>query len=109
VFSRIHADDIAQAIALSLEKPEAKGAFNLADDWPDTQPNVMTGAAQIAGLPGPRIEPFDPDKASPMQASFYAECRRVSNARAKAALGLGGLVIRAGGRGFRRSGISASR
>ena len=39
------------------------------------------------GLPGPRIEPFDPDKASPMQASFYAECRRVSNARAKAALG----------------------
>jgi nucleoside-diphosphate-sugar epimerase len=87
VFSRIHADDIAQAIALSLEKPEAKGAFNLADDWPDTQPNVMTGAAQIAGLPGPRIEPFDPDKASPMQASFYAECRRVSNARAKAALG----------------------
>ena len=87
VFSRIHADDIAQAIALSLEKPEAKGAFNLADDWPDTQPNVMTGAAQIAGLPGPSIEPFDPDKASPMQASFYAECRRVSNARAKAALG----------------------
>ncbi|HCR66078.1 MAG: NAD(P)-dependent oxidoreductase [Oceanicaulis sp.] len=87
VFSRIHADDIAQAIALSLEKPEAKGAFNLADDWPDTQPNVMTGAAQIAGVPGPRIQPFDPDKASPMQASFYAECRRVSNARAKAALG----------------------
>lgn len=87
VFSRIHADDIAQAIALSLEQPEAKGAFNLADDWPDTQPNVMTGAAQIAGLPGPRIEPFDPDKASTMQASFYAECRRVSNARAKAALG----------------------
>ena len=87
VFSRIHADDIAQAIALSLEQPEAKGAFNLADDWPDTQPNVMTGAAQIAGVPGPRIQPFDPDKASPMQASFYAECRRVSNARAKAALG----------------------
>jgi nucleoside-diphosphate-sugar epimerase len=87
VFSRVHADDIAQAIALSLEQPEAKGAFNLADDWPDTQPHVMTGAAEIAGLPGPRIEPFDPDKASPMQASFYAECRRVSNARAKAALG----------------------
>lgn len=87
VFSRIHADDIAQAIALSLERPEAKGAFNLADDWPDTQANVMRGAAEIAGLPGSQIEPFDPENATPMQASFYAECRRVSNARAKAALG----------------------
>lgn len=87
VFSRIHVDDIAQAVLLALARPEVSGAFNLADDWPDTQPNVMTGAAQIAGLPGPRIEPFDPENASPMQASFYAECRRVSNARAKAALG----------------------
>lgn len=87
VFSRVHADDIAQAIALSLERPEASGAFNLADDWPDTQANVMRGAAEIAGLPGPDIEPYDPENASPMQASFYSECRRVSNARAKAALG----------------------
>jgi len=87
VFSRIHVDDIARAVSLAIARPEVSGAFNLADDWPDTQPHVMTGAAQIAGLPGPRIEPFDPDKASPMQASFYAECRRVSNARAKAALG----------------------
>ncbi|WP_421861083.1 SDR family NAD(P)-dependent oxidoreductase [Oceanicaulis sp.] len=87
VFSRVHADDIAQAIALSLDRPDATGAFNLADDWPDTQANVMRGAAEIAGLPGPQIEPFDPENATPMQASFYAECRRVSNARAKAALG----------------------
>jgi len=87
VFSRIHVDDIAQAVSLALARPEVSGAFNLADDWPDTQPHVMTGAAEIAGLPGPRIEPFDPANASPMQASFYAECRRVSNARAKAALG----------------------
>lgn len=87
VFSRVHVDDIAQAVSLAIDRPQVTGAFNLADDWPDTQPHVMTGAAEIAGLPGPRIEPFDPEKASPMQASFYAECRRVSNARAKAALG----------------------
>ena len=87
VFSRVHVDDIAQAVSLALARPEIGGAFNLADDWPDTQPHVMTGAAEIAGLPGPRIEPFDPENASPMQASFYAECRRVSNARTKAALG----------------------
>lgn len=87
VFSRVHVDDIAQAVSRAIARPEATGAFNLADDWPDTQPHVMTGAAQIAGLPAPRIEPFDPENATRMQASFYAECRRVSNARTKAALG----------------------
>ncbi|WP_440958476.1 NAD(P)-binding domain-containing protein [Oceanicaulis sp. LC35] len=87
VFCRVHVDDIAQAVSRAIARPDASGAFNLADDWPDTQPNVMTGAAQIAGRPAPHIEPFDPQNATRMQASFYAECRRVSNARTKAALG----------------------
>jgi nucleoside-diphosphate-sugar epimerase len=87
VFSRIHVDDIASAIAAALARPDAAGPFNLSDDWPDTQAAVMAGAAQIAGLPQPPIEPVDQAVMSPMQASFFAECRRVSNARAKAALG----------------------
>lgn len=87
VFSRIHVEDIAQAVSRALARPDIEGVFNMADDWPDTQPHVMTGAARIAGLPAPTIEPFDPENATRMQASFYAECRRVSNARAKAALG----------------------
>lgn len=87
VFGRIHVDDIAEAVARALERPQAQGIFNLADDWPDTQANVMRGAAAIAGEAPPRIERFDATRTTPMQASFYAECRRVSNARAKAVLG----------------------
>jgi len=87
VFSRIHVSDIAAALLAALERPHAQGPFNLADDYPCSQAEIMTGAAAMAGLPAPDIRPFDPEAASEMQASFFAECRRVSNARAKAALG----------------------
>lgn len=88
VFSRIHVDDIASAVvAAMLDRPEASGAFNLADDHPSSQSEVLEGAARRLGVEPPPLEPFDPDAMSPMAASFYAECRRVSNARTKAALG----------------------
>lgn len=87
VFSRIHVDDIAAAIEAALARPQVQGPVNLVDDAPSSQAEVMTGAAALAGLPAPRVEPFDPAAASAMQASFFAENRRVSNARAKAMLG----------------------
>ncbi|MGJ3232168.1 MAG: SDR family NAD(P)-dependent oxidoreductase [Oceanicaulis sp.] len=87
VFSRVHVDDIASALERALARPQATGAFNLADDHPSSQVEVMCGAAELLGAPPPRILPFDPGKASAMQASFFAERRRVSNARAKAVLG----------------------
>ena len=88
VFSRIHVDDIASAVVTAmLDRPAAQGVFNLADDEPCSQAEVIDGAALLLGVEPPPLEPFDPDAMSPMAASFYAECRRVSNARTKAALG----------------------
>lgn len=87
VFSRVHVDDIASVLIRALEQPDATGAFNLADDHPSSQVEVTCGAAEMLGVPAPEITPFDPDQASAMQASFFSECRRVSNARAKAVLG----------------------
>lgn len=87
VFSRIHVEDIASALIRALERPGAGGAFNLADDHPSSQAEVMTGAAELLGVPAPDILPFDPSRANPMLTSFYAESRRISNARAKAVLG----------------------
>ncbi|MFW6413434.1 MAG: hypothetical protein ACOC0V_04795 [Oceanicaulis sp.] len=80
-------DDIAAALTAAMARPGAQGAFNLADDHPSSQAEVMLGAAALLGAPAPEIITFDPEQASPMLASFYAECRRVSNARAKAVLG----------------------
>ena len=41
----------------------------------------------VLGIAPPPEVPFDEADLSPMARSFYAECKRVSNARAKAALG----------------------
>lgn len=87
VFSRIHVDDIAAAIEAALARPKVTGPVNIVDDAPSSQIEVMTGAAGMAGRPAPDIQPFDPAEASPMLASFFAENRRVSNARAKTVLG----------------------
>lgn len=87
VFSRIHTDDIAAALLLAMERDVRGEVFNLADDRPEEQSVVIEAAAHMLGLPVPPAQDFDEAQMSPMQASFYAECRRVSNARAKAVLG----------------------
>jgi nucleoside-diphosphate-sugar epimerase len=87
VFSRIHVDDIAGAVLKALERPEVSGPINLVDDAPSSQAGLMRAAAKLAGLPPPEIVPFAEAELTPMAASFFSECRRVSNARAKAMLG----------------------
>lgn len=87
VFSRIHTEDIARALIASMDQPDAPGPFNLADDCPAPQHDVIAYACGLIHAPVPPLEPFDPEAMSAMAASFYAENRRVSNARAKAQLG----------------------
>jgi hypothetical protein len=47
---------------------------------------VIAHAAELLGLPVPPAEPFDTAEMTPMARSFYAESKRVSNARIKAEL-----------------------
>jgi nucleoside-diphosphate-sugar epimerase len=86
VFGRIHVDDIASALMAALHRPDAQGVFNLVDDWPSDQAEVAQGAAALLSERPLEERTFDPDADSPMLASFYRECRRVSNVRAKAVL-----------------------
>lgn len=87
VFSRIHVEDIAACLELAIRKPGPAGAFNLVDDWPSPQSEVVEGAARLLGREPPPLETLDEAEMSAMARSFYAERRRVSNARAKAAFG----------------------
>ena len=87
VFSRIHVDDIGGAVVKALKRGKVAGPINLVDDVPTSQADHMMAAAAIAGLPAPTLLPYDKAELSPMAASFFAECRRVSNAKAKAMLG----------------------
>ena len=49
--------------------------------------DVTNFAAELLGIAPPPETPLDETDMSAMARSFYAECKRVSNARAKAALG----------------------
>lgn len=86
VFSRVHVDDIASGLR-ALIAAGALGVFNLCDDEAAPPQDVIAYAAELLGIaPPPEIAFADADL-SPMAQSFYSECKRVSNARIKAATG----------------------
>ena len=91
VFSRIHVDDIAEALALSMAHPTGTGRaaaiYNLVDDAPGPPGDVLVHAAGLIGVAPPPEVPLERAGLSEAGRSFYAECKRVSNARIKRALG----------------------
>jgi len=88
VFSRIHVDDIAQVLLASMAHPNPGGIYNLCDDDPAPPQDVIAYAAELLGLPVPPEVAFDQAELSPMARSFYAESKRVDNARIKDELGV---------------------
>jgi nucleoside-diphosphate-sugar epimerase len=87
VFSRAHRDDIATALELSIARPHAGAIYNICDDDPAPADEVLACAAQLLGIDPPPAVDFEDANLSPAAQRFYAECKRVSNARAKAELG----------------------
>lgn len=86
VFSRIHVDDIAGGL-LALIQSGALGAYNLCDDLAAPPQDVIAYAAELMGVVPPPEIAFDAADLSAMARSFYSECKRVSNAKIKAATG----------------------
>ena len=87
VFSRIHVDDIAQALELSIAAPHPGAIYNLCDDDPAPPQDVIGHAAELLGLPLPEAVDFETAEMTPMARSFYAESKKVRNDRAKEHLG----------------------
>lgn len=87
VFSRIHVDDLAAGLEASLARPRAGGIYNLCDDEPCPNSEVVAYAARLLGMQPPPEVPLAAAALSPAAQRFYAESKRVSNARAKAELG----------------------
>ena len=87
VFSRTHVDDIVGALAASMAAPRPGRIYNVCDDEPAPPQDVVAYAAGLLGVPAPPEEPFAATNLSEMALSFYAESKRVSNARLKDELG----------------------
>lgn len=79
VFNRIHVEDIAGAVAASLDKPRAGAVYNVTDDEPAPPQDVVTFAAGLLGVEPPPEQAFDTAELSPMARSFYGENKRVAN------------------------------
>lgn len=88
VFSRIHAEDIAQTLIASINRPNPGAIYNLCDDLAAPPQDVLAYAAELLGKPIAAPEDFETADMSPMARSFYAESKRVRNDRIKDELGV---------------------
>jgi nucleoside-diphosphate-sugar epimerase len=88
VFGRIHVDDIAQVLRASIARPNPGAIYNVADDEPAPPQDVIAFACALLGVAPPPEVPYEQADLSPMARSFYADNRRVCNARIKDELGV---------------------
>jgi nucleoside-diphosphate-sugar epimerase len=84
VFSRIHVEDLASGVIALLQRPLPGAIFNLTDDMPASPEAPLEHAAALLGIAPPPAVAFEDADLSPMARRFYADSKRVSNARLKA-------------------------
>jgi nucleoside-diphosphate-sugar epimerase len=83
VFSRIHVDDIAAVLLASMARPRPGAIYNVCDDEPAAQADVVAEAARLLGIEPPPLVPLAAADLSPMARSFWADNKRVANALIK--------------------------
>jgi nucleoside-diphosphate-sugar epimerase len=90
LFSRIHVEDVAAAALAAMTRPSSGTIYNVADDLPASNSEVIAYACALLGVPAPPIIPWDQavPTMSAMARSFYAGNRRVRNDRLKRELGV---------------------
>ena len=86
VFCRIHVDDIVGGVRAAIARGPT-GIYNLADDRPAPQNDVLEYACGLLGLPVPPLRTLAELDLSPQARAFYSENRRVANGKAKRLLG----------------------
>lgn len=85
IFSRIHVDDIVGGVMAGMTGPA--GVYNLADDRPCPQNDVIDHGCALLGVARPPLQSLEEAGLSPAALAFYAENRRVANGKAKRLLG----------------------
>ena len=83
VFSRIHVDDIVRVLKASMAAPRPGEIYNLADDEPAASSDVVACGCALLKVAPPPLIPFAEASLSPMMRAFYADHKRVDNAKMK--------------------------
>jgi len=84
VFCRVHVGDIVAGVRAAM-RHGPPGVYNLTDDLPAPQNDVVEFGCHLLGLPMPPFRTLD--ELSPPARAFYGENRRVANGKAKRLLG----------------------
>jgi hypothetical protein len=71
-----------------MGKPDPGAVYNVCDDAPAAQADVVAFAAGLLGMPAPPAVPYDEAELSDAARSFWADDRRVRNDRIKRELGV---------------------
>jgi len=89
VFSRIHVEDLAEALHRSLAMPTPGEIYNVTDDEPAPPHEVALFAHELLGLEPPPLKPFAEaaKDMTPMARSFYGESKRVLSRKIRERLG----------------------
>ncbi|MCF8496439.1 MAG: SDR family oxidoreductase [Alphaproteobacteria bacterium] len=87
-FSRIHVEDIVQVLRASMDAPRPGETYNVCDDDPVPSHMVISYACELLGRIPPPLLPFKEADLAPITRSFYADNKRVSNAKIKESLGI---------------------
>lgn len=81
IFSRVHVDDILGAVIAAFDGPA--GVYNIADDAPASQNDVIEYACDLLQREWPPLQSIEAAGLSPMARGFYAENRRITSTKAK--------------------------
>ncbi len=88
MFGRTHVDDIVQVLKASIARPNPGAIYNVVDDEPAPPQDVIAFAAKLLGVEPPPEVPFEDADLSEAARSFYADNRKVANARIRNELGV---------------------
>ncbi|HQS19217.1 SDR family oxidoreductase [Reyranella sp.] len=90
VFSRIHVEDLAASAMKAAARTTGTEIWNVADDLPASNADVIAYACELLGRPVPPVVPWEAaaPAMSAMARSFYSESRRVKNDKLKRELGV---------------------
>ncbi len=82
-FSRIHVDDIVQALRASMAAPHPGSIYNLADDYPAPSHEVIAYTCELLGKPVPPLLDYASADLAPITMSFYSDNKRIRNDKIK--------------------------
>jgi nucleoside-diphosphate-sugar epimerase len=88
VFSRIHAEDLAQTLEASMRTPQPGEVYNVSDDCPCPPAEAVEYACNLLGVEPPPLVPYAEADLSPIARGFYNTNKRISNKKIKNELGV---------------------